>query len=70
MTKAWHVARVGAGVALIVLGIVGTILPIIPGIPLLLAGVAIIGFEHPLVLPLTSVLRRWRLLRRNPSRAR
>jgi len=70
MTKAWQVVRVSGGMVLIVLGSVGTILLIIPGIPLLVAGLAIIGFEHPLVRPLTGPLRRWRLLRQNSSRAR
>ena len=49
-----------AGVLLIVLGILGTLLPIIPGIPLLIAGVALIGPKHPLIRPFVERYERWR----------
>lgn len=53
-------ARVRAivGVLLLVVGLVGLVLPIIPGIPLLLAGVALTGKDHPLVRPVLVRLRR------------
>jgi uncharacterized membrane protein YbaN (DUF454 family) len=37
------------GFALIGAGIIGLVLPLIPGIPLLLAGAAVLGSDHPLV---------------------
>jgi uncharacterized protein YqgC (DUF456 family) len=37
------------GIALLVAGILGCLLPIIPGIPLLAAGVAVLGGNHPIV---------------------
>lgn len=37
------------GIALIGVGIIAMPLPILPGIPIVLAGVALLGREHPLV---------------------
>ena len=39
------------GCALIFIGLLGMVLPIIPGIPILVAGVAILGTDHPIVRP-------------------
>ena len=50
----------GGGVLLIVVGLVGLVLPVIPGVPLLVAGVAVLGQDHPLVRPTLARLRRWR----------
>jgi hypothetical protein len=38
-----------AGMSLLIAGVLGCLLPIIPGIPLLLAGVATLGADHPVV---------------------
>lgn len=38
-----------AGISLLVAGGLGCVLPVIPGIPLLLAGVATLGPHHPIV---------------------
>ena len=43
--------KVLGGCSLIFLGLLGMILPIIPGIPILVAGVAILGTDHPIVRP-------------------
>src|SRR5437867_3688796 len=43
--------RVGVGLILVVTGLIGVILPIIPGVPLLLAGLAMIGLDHPALRP-------------------
>ena len=40
-----------SGIGLLILGVLGLILPIMPGIPFLIAGVAILGTEHPLIRP-------------------
>jgi uncharacterized protein YqgC (DUF456 family) len=61
MAKTWQVFRGLVGILLIIVGIVGTVLPLIPGIPLLVTGLAIIGFDTPVVRALTSRLRRWRV---------
>lgn len=37
------------GIVLIVLGLVAMPIPVLPGIPLIVAGVAMIGPEHPAV---------------------
>jgi hypothetical protein len=56
----WGAARVVFGVLLIVVGILGTLLPVIPGVPLLIAGVALIGPKHPLIRPFVERFERWR----------
>ena len=52
--------RTVAGVMLITVGLIGLVLPIIPGIPLLIAGVATMGRDHPLLRPVFARLSRWR----------
>jgi uncharacterized membrane protein YbaN (DUF454 family) len=52
--------RVIAGVLLIGLGLVGMLVPVLPGIPLLVAGVTLLGSNHPWVRPLLARLRLWR----------
>jgi len=51
---------------LIVVGLLGLVLPVIPGVPLLLAGVAVLGQDHPLVRPALAWLRRQRAAWRRP----
>jgi uncharacterized protein YqgC (DUF456 family) len=41
--------RKACGVGLIVLGVPGLVLPILPGIPLILAGLIMLEINHPLV---------------------
>ncbi len=38
-----------AGIALLVAGAIGLLLPIVPGVPLLIAGAAVLGRQHPIV---------------------
>jgi hypothetical protein len=52
--------RTIVGVTLITIGMIGILLPIIPGIPLVLAGVATMGRDHPLLRPVFERLNRWR----------
>jgi len=49
-----------AGFALIIAGLIGMVLPIIPGIPMLIAGAALLGSEHPLIRPFSRRFERWR----------
>lgn len=48
------------GLTLIGLGVIGIFLPIIPGAPLFIAGVALAGPDHPLVRGLKERLKQWR----------
>jgi len=41
--------RNACGIALIGVGVIAMPLPILPGIPIILAGVALLGRDHPLV---------------------
>lgn len=56
----WRMARAAAGIAMITIGVVGCLLPIIPGVPFLVGGVALLGTRHPLVRPFAERLERWR----------
>lgn len=48
--------REAGGVALVLVGLAGLVLPVIPGIALIAAGVAVLGADHALVRPLRSWL--------------
>ncbi len=54
------VIRTVVGLVLVVAGLLGMLLPIMPGIPFLIAGVAMIGMEHPVVRPFRRFLARFR----------
>jgi hypothetical protein len=56
----WRTIRTVAGLILIGLGLLGLLLPVIPGIPLLIAGVSLVGTNHPWVRPVIARLRAWR----------
>ena len=56
----WRKIRVVTGLTLIGLGLLGMLVPVVPGIPLLIAGVALVGTNHPWVRPLMVRLRAWR----------
>jgi len=47
-----------AGYALLLVGIAGCLLPLLPGIPFLLAGAAILGWDHWAVRPWAKYLKR------------
>lgn len=51
------VLRKVCGLVLIVVGLVAMPVPVIPGIPLVLAGMALLGSDHPLVRRCTEWLR-------------
>lgn len=48
------------GMVLIVLGLIAMPLPILPGIPLVLAGAAMLGHNHPVVRPFADWIRKRR----------
>ncbi len=48
------------GFALLIAGLVGLLLPVMPGIPLLIAGVALLGSKHPRVQPWIKRIEQWR----------
>ena len=52
--------KVILGIALCAVGIAGTLVPIIPGVPIILAGCALMGADHPLVRSLKDRWHRWR----------
>ncbi|MEK6718824.1 MAG: hypothetical protein AABZ16_15175 [candidate division NC10 bacterium] len=56
----WRTIRTVIGLILIVLGLLGLLVPVMPGIPLLIAGVALVGTNHPWVRPVIARLRAWR----------
>ena len=43
------ILRKACGIGLIVAGLVAIPLPILPGLPLVLAGAAMLGIEHPAI---------------------
>jgi uncharacterized membrane protein YbaN (DUF454 family) len=49
-----------AGLALVVLGLIGIVLPLMPGVPFLIAGVALLGADHPLRRVVERLWRRGR----------
>ncbi|HEY7911539.1 MAG TPA: hypothetical protein VIG62_06470 [Blastocatellia bacterium] len=55
-----RVLAVTAGFGLLAVGVLGTLLPIIPGIPFLILGAALIGKDHPLIRPFAERIERWR----------
>jgi uncharacterized membrane protein YbaN (DUF454 family) len=52
--------RNACGIALIGLGLVAMPLPILPGIPLVLAGAALLGSSHPLIRPFRAWIDKFR----------
>jgi uncharacterized membrane protein YbaN (DUF454 family) len=52
--------RTIAGLLLIIVGLVGMLLPVMPGIPFLIAGVAMVGVDHPVLRPFRRLLARFR----------
>jgi uncharacterized membrane protein YbaN (DUF454 family) len=59
-TPALARARSIGGIALVVVGLLGLVLPVIPGVPLLMAGIVVLGPQHPVVRPVVGGFRRVR----------
>ncbi|MGE5306857.1 MAG: hypothetical protein ACM3TN_26420 [Alphaproteobacteria bacterium] len=60
MSIVWHKIKIVLGLAFCVVGVAGALVPVIPGMPILLAGVALIGTDHWLVVNLRNWLKRRR----------
>ncbi len=52
--------RMAAGYLMMVLAVIGVVVPILPTVPFLLAGAALLGREHPLIRPFMQRLNNWR----------
>ncbi len=57
---AWRVLRPTAGLLLVGLGLAGMIVPIIPGLPLLVAGAVLVAPNHRVVRAAGERLKAWR----------
>jgi len=51
--------RVIAGFVLLAGGLVGLVVPFIPGVLLIMAGIALVGANHPWLQPAVNRVRRW-----------
>jgi hypothetical protein len=56
----WSAARLIVGSLLMLIGVLGTIVPIIPGVPVFVAGIAVAGSSHPVT---RFVRKRWDMWR-------
>jgi uncharacterized protein YqgC (DUF456 family) len=57
-----HVLRTVAGVGLLILGVIGTVLPVMPGFVFFAAGIAVLGTDHAIVrriVPYVHRVRAW-----------
>ncbi len=57
-----HVVRTAIGVALLILGAIGSLLPIVPGFVFFAAGIAVLGTDHAIVrrlMPYVHRVRAW-----------
>lgn len=55
-----HKIKLALGIALCIIGLAGTLVPIIPGVPMMIAGFALMGRDHPFVRGVKARARRWR----------
>jgi len=57
-----HIVRTVIGVGLLVLGAIGSLLPVVPGFVFIAAGIAVLGTDHAIVRrfqPLAHRVRAW-----------
>ncbi|MBI4596706.1 MAG: hypothetical protein HY730_10100 [Candidatus Tectomicrobia bacterium] len=59
-SSVWRKFRVIAGFVLIISGLIGFIIPFLPGSALLLAGVALAGSSHPVIQSWIKRMKQWR----------
>lgn len=61
-----HIVRTILGVGLLILGVIGTLIPVMPGFVFFAAGIAVLGTDHAIVRrfrPYVLRVRAW-LIRR------
>jgi uncharacterized protein YqgC (DUF456 family) len=56
------------GIGLVAIGVLGLLLPVLPGIPIIVAGVALLGTRHPAVRSARVWLRKKGLWKRQKQR--
>lgn len=49
-----------SGFALLIIGLISCLIPVIPGSPMVIAGIALLGSDHPKIRPSIRRLERWR----------
>jgi uncharacterized membrane protein YbaN (DUF454 family) len=57
-----HIVRTIIGVTLLILGVIGSLLPVVPGFVFFAAGIAVLGTDHAIVrrlLPYGRRVRDW-----------
>ena len=57
-----HIARTILGVGLLILGVIGTLIPVMPGFVFFAAGIAVLGTDHVIVRrlhPYVQKVRGW-----------
>lgn len=55
-----RILRTTLGFALLGVGVVGLLVPVLPGIPLILAGVVVVGPDHPVIRSIRARWDHWR----------
>ena len=55
-----HAVRTILGVGLLILGVIGSLLPVVPGFVFFAAGIAVLGTDHAIVRRLLPYVRRVR----------
>ena len=67
-----HIVRTVIGVGLLILGVIGSLLPVVPGFVFFAAGIAVLGTDHVIVRRLRPYVHRVRawLERRGILKAR
>ena len=55
-----HIVRTIIGVGLLILGVIGSLLPVVPGFVFFAAGIAVLGTDHVIVRRFQPLVRRGR----------
>jgi hypothetical protein len=59
-SSGWRRVRTALGLALVGLGAIGLLVPLLPGIPLIVAGAAVVGPDHPVIRWVQTRWSSWR----------
>ena len=55
-----HFVRTVIGVSLLILGVIGSLLPVVPGFVFIAAGIAVLGTDHAIVRRVQPYVQRGR----------